>query len=117
MVEGHYRKIKMLKGVPGVRADRFSEAFRIRHCALSLGGHPAPAMGFFWADMSAVGEPIFYPYINEFLALLHGSGISSFLVCNAQQYVIVPSLVLRGDELCELRRGGTARHSCEHWGL
>lgn len=67
VVEGHYRKIKMLKGVPGVRADRFSEAFRIKHCALSL-----------------VGEPIFYPYINEFLALLHGSGISSFLVCNAQ---------------------------------
>jgi tRNA wybutosine-synthesizing protein 1 len=67
VVEGHYRKIKMMKGVPGVRADRFSEAFRIRHCALSL-----------------VGEPIFYPYINEFLALLHGSQISSFLVCNAQ---------------------------------
>ncbi|TGZ84018.1 hypothetical protein EX30DRAFT_357665 [Ascodesmis nigricans] len=67
VVEGHYRKIKMLKGVPGVRADRFAEAFRIRHCALSL-----------------VGEPIFYPYINEFLALLHGSKISSFLVCNAQ---------------------------------
>lgn len=67
VVEGHYRKIKMMKGVPGVRADRFSEAFRIRHCALSL-----------------VGEPIFYPYINEFLALLHKSRISSFLVCNAQ---------------------------------
>ncbi|KAI5807266.1 hypothetical protein DFH27DRAFT_590200 [Peziza echinospora] len=67
VVEGHYKKIKMMKGVPGVRADRFAEAFRIRHCALSL-----------------VGEPIFYPYINEFLALLHGSRISSFLVCNAQ---------------------------------
>jgi len=67
VVEGHYRKIKMLKGVPGVRADRFSEAFRIRHCALSL-----------------VGEPIFYPYINEFLGMLHNDGISSFLVCNAQ---------------------------------
>lgn len=46
VVEGHYRKIKMMKGVPGVRADRFSEAFKIRHCALSL-----------------VGEPIFYPYV------------------------------------------------------
>lgn len=57
----------MLKGVPGVRADRFAEAFRIRHCALSL-----------------VGEPIFYPYINEFLGMLHRSRISSFLVCNAQ---------------------------------
>lgn len=45
VVEGHYRKIKMMKGVPGVRADRFSEAFKIKHCALSL-----------------VGEPIFYPY-------------------------------------------------------
>ncbi|KAI0899815.1 radical SAM superfamily-domain-containing protein [Annulohypoxylon nitens] len=64
---GHYQKIKMLRGIPGVRAERFAEAMRIRHCALSL-----------------VGEPIFYPHINEFLALLHGDRISSFLVCNAQ---------------------------------
>ncbi|KAK4539152.1 hypothetical protein LTR36_001198 [Oleoguttula mirabilis] len=67
MKEGHYKKIKMLKGVPGVRAERFSEAMRIRHCALSL-----------------VGEPIFYPHINELLAMLHREHISSFLVCNAQ---------------------------------
>lgn len=65
--ENHYKKIKMMKGVPGVRAERYSEALQIRHCALSL-----------------VGEPIFYPHINEFLALLHGERISSFLVCNAQ---------------------------------
>ncbi|KAF2767158.1 hypothetical protein EJ03DRAFT_329446 [Teratosphaeria nubilosa] len=67
MKEGHYKKIKMLKGVPGVRAERFQEAMRIRHCALSL-----------------VGEPIFYPHINELLAMLHREHISSFLVCNAQ---------------------------------
>ncbi|KAI4159763.1 MAG: hypothetical protein L6R39_000320 [Caloplaca ligustica] len=65
--EGHLKKIKMMRGVPGVRAERFQEAMRIRHCALSL-----------------VGEPIFYPHINEFLRLLHGERISSFLVCNAQ---------------------------------
>lgn len=65
--DGHYKKIKMLKGVPGVRAERFAEAMRIRHCALSL-----------------VGEPIFYPHINQFLELLHAERISSFLVCNAQ---------------------------------
>lgn len=65
--ENHYKKIKMMRGVPGVRAERYAEALRIRHCALSL-----------------VGEPIFYPYINEFLALLHNERISSFLVCNAQ---------------------------------
>lgn len=65
--EGHYKKIKMLRGVPGVRAERYAEALQIRHCALSL-----------------VGEPIFYPHINEFLAMLHGERISSFLVCNAQ---------------------------------
>ncbi|RKF59354.1 S-adenosyl-L-methionine-dependent tRNA 4-demethylwyosine synthase [Golovinomyces cichoracearum] len=64
---GHYQKIKMMRGVPGVRSERFSEAMRIRHCALSL-----------------VGEPIFYPYINEFLTMLHAEHISSFLVCNAQ---------------------------------
>jgi tRNA wybutosine-synthesizing protein 1 len=65
--EGHYKKIKMMRGVPGVRSERFEEAMRIRHCALSL-----------------VGEPIFYPRINEFVGLLHGERISSFLVCNAQ---------------------------------
>ncbi|OCT44875.1 tRNA wybutosine-synthesizing protein 1 [Cladophialophora carrionii] len=65
--EGHYKKIKMMRGVPGVRSERFEEAMRIRHCALSL-----------------VGEPIFYPRINEFVGLLHGDRISSFLVCNAQ---------------------------------
>lgn len=65
--EGHYKKIKMMRGVPGVRAERFQEAMRIRHCALSL-----------------VGEPIFYPHINELLAMLHKEHISSFLVCNAQ---------------------------------
>lgn len=65
--EGHYKKIKMMRGVPGVRAERFQEAMHIRHCALSL-----------------VGEPIFYPHINEFVAMLHNERISSFLVCNAQ---------------------------------
>ncbi|KAJ2979177.1 hypothetical protein NQ176_g3408 [Zarea fungicola] len=65
--ENHYKKIKMMRGVPGVRAERFAEALKIRHCALSL-----------------VGEPIFYPYINEFLSMLHKEHISSFLVCNAQ---------------------------------
>lgn len=64
---GHYQKIKMLRGVPGVSAERFAEAFRVKHCALSL-----------------VGEPIFYPHINEFVGMLHEKRISSFLVCNAQ---------------------------------
>lgn len=63
----HYKKIKMMRGVPGVRSERFAEAMRIRHCALSL-----------------VGEPIFYPHINAFLGMLHAERISSFLVCNAQ---------------------------------
>lgn len=65
--DGHYKKIKMMRGVPGVRAERFAEAMRIRHCALSL-----------------VGEPIFYPHINRFVDMLHAEHISSFLVCNAQ---------------------------------
>ena len=65
--QGHYKKIKMMRGVPGVRAERFQEAMHIKHCALSL-----------------VGEPIFYPHINEFLGMLHKERISSFLVCNAQ---------------------------------
>ncbi|KAG7196095.1 uncharacterized protein KQ657_000107 [Scheffersomyces spartinae] len=66
-LEGHYKKIKQLRGVPGVQLDRFQEAFTVKHCALSL-----------------VGEPIFYPHINEFVLMLHAKHISSFLVCNAQ---------------------------------
>lgn len=66
-LEGHYKKIKQMRGVPGIQMDRFQEAFQVRHCALSL-----------------VGEPIFYPHINEFVGMLHDRNISSFLVCNAQ---------------------------------
>jgi wyosine [tRNA(Phe)-imidazoG37] synthetase (radical SAM superfamily) len=32
--------LKQLKGVPGVRADRFVEAGQVKHCALSLVGEP-----------------------------------------------------------------------------
>lgn len=66
-IENHRQMIKQLRGVPGVDPERFKEASRIRHCALSL-----------------VGEPIIYPHINEFLGLLHEREISSFLVTNAQ---------------------------------
>lgn len=66
-LEGHYAKIKQMRGVPGVIAERFAKAFQVRHCALSL-----------------VGEPIMYPYINKFIELLHEKDITSFLVCNAQ---------------------------------
>lgn len=72
----HYKKIKMMKGVPGVRAERFAEAMRIRHCALSL-----------------VGEPIFYPHINELLSIMHANRISTFLVCNAQHPAQLASLI------------------------
>lgn len=71
LVEGgikrHVAMINQLRGVPGVVPERFEEAFKPRHCALSL-----------------VGEPIVYPEINRFCKLLHERGISSFLVTNAQ---------------------------------
>ena len=66
-IEQHLKMINMLKGMPGVVPERFEEAKRVRHCALSL-----------------VGEPIMYPKINEFLTLLHAQQISSFLVTNCQ---------------------------------
>ncbi|QLG71051.1 hypothetical protein HG535_0B00890 [Zygotorulaspora mrakii] len=66
-LQGHYSKIKQMRGVPGVVMERFAKAFKVRHCALSL-----------------VGEPIMYPYITKFIELLHEKQISSFLVCNAQ---------------------------------
>jgi tRNA wybutosine-synthesizing protein 1 len=66
-MENHRNMIKQMKGVPGVKPEKFQEALDIAHCALSL-----------------VGEPIMYPYINEFVNLLHQRRISSFLVTNAQ---------------------------------
>jgi tRNA wybutosine-synthesizing protein 1 len=66
--EGHKTMIRAMKGVPGVKPERFAEACKtVRHCALSL-----------------VGEPIIYPKINELLDALHKKGISSFMVTNAQ---------------------------------
>jgi len=66
-IQNHHQMIKQLKGVPGIVPERWRDAFTIKHCALSL-----------------VGEPIIYPYINEFVDLLHEKKISSFLVTNAQ---------------------------------
>ncbi|XP_023231787.1 S-adenosyl-L-methionine-dependent tRNA 4-demethylwyosine synthase-like, partial [Centruroides sculpturatus] len=66
-LKNHYRMIKEFKGVPGVKEERFKEGMEAKHCALSL-----------------VGEPIMYPEINKFVRLLHGRGISTFLVTNAQ---------------------------------
>ncbi len=66
-LDNHRKMIAEMKGVPGVQPARFQEALKPRHCALSL-----------------VGEPIMYPYINEFMNLLHSEEISSFLVTNAQ---------------------------------
>ena len=59
--------VNEMRGVPGVKPERFEEAFTVRHCALSL-----------------VGEPIMYPHINKFVELLHRKNISTFLVTNAQ---------------------------------
>ena len=66
-IANHRTMINTMKGVPGVKPERLADAQKPRHCALSL-----------------VGEPIMYPHINEFVRMLHGEGISSFLVTNAQ---------------------------------
>ncbi|NWT05211.1 TYW1 synthase, partial [Mionectes macconnelli] len=66
-IENHQNMIKQFRGVSGVKAARFEEALKVKHCALSL-----------------VGEPIMYPQINRFVRLLHQHSISSFLVTNAQ---------------------------------
>ena len=50
-----------------MKPERLAEGMEAKHCALSL-----------------VGEPIMYPKINALARLLHGKGISTFLVTNAQ---------------------------------
>jgi len=71
-IEKHQDMINIFKGVPGVKPERWEDAFNVAHCALSL-----------------VGEPIMYPHINELVSELHRRRISSFLVTNAQ---VSPSL-------------------------
>jgi tRNA wybutosine-synthesizing protein 1 len=66
-IENQIKMIKECKGVPGVQPERFAEAMKVKHCALSL-----------------VGEPIMYPRINELCNELHRRRISTFLVTNAQ---------------------------------
>jgi len=63
----HYRTIERQCLSPNALEHRKDEAREVRHCALSL-----------------VGEPVAYPRIREFLALLHRRRISSFLVTNGQ---------------------------------
>jgi tRNA wybutosine-synthesizing protein 1 len=66
-ISKHQHLVKQLRGLPGLRLDRWHEAFTVRHCALSL-----------------VGEPIMYPHISALVRLLHERRISTFLVTNAQ---------------------------------
>ncbi|GLC41738.1 hypothetical protein PLESTB_000682600 [Pleodorina starrii] len=66
-LELHTRMVREYSGVPGVKPEAVAEGLQVRHCALSL-----------------VGEPIMYPEINGLVDQLHGRGISTFLVTNAQ---------------------------------
>ncbi|XP_031549192.1 S-adenosyl-L-methionine-dependent tRNA 4-demethylwyosine synthase TYW1-like isoform X2 [Actinia tenebrosa] len=75
-MQNHFNMIKQFRGVPGVKLEKFEEAMKIKHCALSL-----------------VGEPIMYPKINELIKLLHGHEISTFLVTNAQFPDAIKNLV------------------------
>lgn len=75
-VNMHVDMIKETRGIPGIQMDRWAEAHKVRHCALSL-----------------VGEPIMYPRINELLYELHEREISTFLVTNGQHPQAINDLV------------------------
>ncbi|KAL7452393.1 hypothetical protein ACHAWC_005170 [Mediolabrus comicus] len=75
-VNTHVDMIKETRGIPGIQMDRWAEAHRVRHCALSL-----------------VGEPIMYPKINELLHELHERKISTFLVTNGQHPQAINDLI------------------------
>ena len=67
MLDSHASLVKQLKGAE-VDHEKFAEASKApKHAALSL-----------------VGEPVWYPRINEFIDLLHKKRISTFLVTNGQ---------------------------------
>ncbi|KAL7500599.1 hypothetical protein ACHAWT_011231 [Skeletonema menzelii] len=75
-VKMHVDMIKETRGIPGIQMDRWAEAHKVRHCALSL-----------------VGEPIMYPKINELLHELHERKISTFLVTNGQHPQAINDLI------------------------
>ncbi|KAL7520206.1 hypothetical protein ACHAWX_006838 [Stephanocyclus meneghinianus] len=75
-IQTHVGMIKETRGIPGIQLDRWEEAHRVRHCALSL-----------------VGEPIMYPRINELLQELHDRKISTFLVTNGQHPQAIENLI------------------------
>lgn len=75
-IKNHCSMMKQMKGVPGVKPDKFVECMQVAHCALSL-----------------VGEPIMYPKINSIVQSLHSKSISTFLVTNAQFPDAIMSLI------------------------
>lgn len=66
-LDQHYRLLVGFKGHPKVDPQKFENAIRPRHVALSL-----------------VGEPLLYPKMNELIDLFHQNHITTFLVTNGQ---------------------------------
>ncbi|HYK93912.1 MAG TPA: 4-demethylwyosine synthase TYW1 [Thermoplasmata archaeon] len=64
-IEAQRRILSGFKGEAGVSGERWAEAQRPRHIAISL-----------------TGEPTLYPKMNRFLELCHAEGITTFLVTN-----------------------------------
>lgn len=58
-LSNHYKMINEMKGIPGIRADRFQEAFNVRHCALSLVGEPI-LVSLIYINMIKIYFTIFY---------------------------------------------------------
>lgn len=108
-IKRHQAMINEMRGVPGVRMDRWHAGFTVRrqlqllpparrwwHSCVCLADvwrrpvWPVHVCRCVWrlqvkhCALSLVGEPIMYPHINEMLGMLHDRGISTFLVTNAQ---------------------------------
>ena len=64
-IDAQRRILSGFKGDPEVEFDRWEEAQRPKHIAISL-----------------TGEPTLYPKLNRFLELCHEGGITTFLVTN-----------------------------------
>lgn len=77
-IKEHCKALKCVTpaGCPGVTEERYQEAMKPAHVALSL-----------------VGEPIMYPKINELCKKMHERKMSTFMVTNAQFPEALRSLV------------------------
>jgi len=75
-IKAHNQALIGFKGNPDAESEKYSESTNPKHFAISL-----------------TGEPTFYPYLPEMIHKLHLRGITSFLVTNGTNPIMLKKLI------------------------